>query len=396
LFVVKIIDKYIIKEFIPPFLLGLLLFTFVLLINKIFRLTELVVNKGVSLWEVAKLVSYIMPSFLTITIPMAVLLAALVAFGRFSTDCETTAFKATGFSAYRLMAPVLALALGATLLTSYFSLYLGPEKARSFKRDLFVLAKSKAFSGLEEETFNDSFKNFVIYAQKTPSPNEMHGVFISDERNPAEPYVIIAQAGVMDLDFESGCAYLNLTNGSIHKRGTGKEKSAYQEINFDKNTVTINLYDKFFSESLDKKGKREMSLGELRKLAGELNLQADKKYPLLTEYYKRFTVPFACIVFGIIGPPLGMYSRRSGKSAGITVALAIFALYYTLMKGGENLASGGNLNPLVAVLLPNLMVGALGVYLTIMTAREKSVTLDSVKMYVDRIRRNFKARRLRG
>lgn len=391
----KILDKYIVREFVPPFLLGLLLFTFVLLINKIFKLTEMVVNKGVSLWEVVRLVSYIMPSFLTLTIPMAVLLATLVAFGRFSTDSEITAFKATGFSAYRLMMPIMGIALLATAFTAYFSLYLGPEKARSFKQDLFVLAKSKAFAGFEEEMFNDSFKNVVIYARRTPSPNEMEGVFISDERNPAEPYVIIAQKGSMDLDFDTGYAYMNLTNGSIHKRG-GKDRKSYQEINFDKNTIAINLYDKFFSDTLDKKSKREMSLGEIRTVLGELNLQADKKYPLLTEYYKRFTIPLACIVFGIIGPPLGMYSRRSGKSAGISVALGIFTVYYLLMKGGENLASNGRVDPFLAVLLPNLVIGALGVCLVVLAAKEKTVTFESVKNYAERALRRRKARRLRG
>ncbi len=107
---VKIIDRYIIKELIPPFLLGLLLFTFVLLLNRIFKLTELIVTKGVPFTEVLRLVSYIMPSFLTLTIPMSLLLGALVAFGRLSTDSELVALKATGFSLYRLMAPVIALA----------------------------------------------------------------------------------------------------------------------------------------------------------------------------------------------------------------------------------------------------------------------------------------------
>src|SRR5512135_1785752 len=146
----KILDRYIAKEFVPPFLLGLLLFTFVLLINKLYRLTELVVNKGVSIWEIFRLISYIMPSFLTLTIPMAVLLASLVAFGRMSTDSEITAFKATGFSLYRLMAPVMALSVVAMVATAYFSLYLGPMKARTFKKDLFYLARSQGAVSVEE------------------------------------------------------------------------------------------------------------------------------------------------------------------------------------------------------------------------------------------------------
>lgn len=367
----KIIDKYIIKEFIPPFFLGLLLFTFVLLTNKIYKMTDLMVNKGVSFFEILRLISYIMPSFLTLTIPMAVLLGALVTFGRLSTDSEITALKASGFSFYRMVAPVLAVSFLAMAVTAYFSLYLGPKKAGTFKKDLFIMAKSRAFINIEEEVFNDTFKKVIIYARKTPSPNEMEGVFISDERNPDEARVIIAQHGMMDIDVATGYAFLRLTNGSIHKKGN--KAGSYQEMDFATNTLSINLYDKFFSESDSKKGKREMSLSELRAFAKVASPAGGGGYPLMTEYYNRFTIPLACIIFGLVGPSLGLYSRRSGRSSGITVALVVFAVYYLIMKGGENLASGGNLDPVIAALMPNVIIGAFGVYLLIMSDREKNL-----------------------
>ena len=391
----KVIDRYIMKELLPPFFLGLLLFTFVLLINRIFKLTDLVINKGAALWPVLKLFSYIMPSFFTLTIPMAVLLAALVAFGRLSTDSEIIALKATGFSIYRMMAPAIALSVAALLVTAYFSLYLAPAKARTFKKDLFILAKTKTTINVEEEVFNDSFKNLVIYTQKTPSPDQMEGVFISDERNPAEPYVIIAQKGAMDVDPANGYAYLSLVNGSIHKKGS--RLNAYQEITFDKNDLAINLFDKFFAEGDSGRNKREMTMGELKDKAQEMKEKGGEYRPLLTEYYKRLSIPFACIVFGLIGPPLGLYSRRSGKSSGMTVALVIFALYYLLMKGGENLATGGQLPPLVAALIPNLVIGGLGAYILINSARERRLDPGGlVSAYRRRVRFRDAVRHRRG
>lgn len=366
----KIIDRYIIKELLPPFALGILLFTFILLINKIFKLTELIVNKGVSLVEVLKLISCLMPTFLTLTIPMAMLLAALVAFGRLSTDSEITALKATGFSLYRMMAPVVAASLLATAATAYFSLYLGPIKARAFKKDVFTLARSRAFTGVEEEVFNDTFRNVVIYTHKTPAANEMQGVFISDERDPDKPYVIIAKKGVLDMDMSTGYAYLNLMQGSIHKKEN--KSGTYQEIDFDKNTLSINLYEKYFSDDPDqKKGKREMTMDELKETAKAMAKTGNKNYPLMTEYYKRFTIPLACIIFGIVGPPLGLFSRRSGRSSGVSIALVVFAAYYMLMKGGENLAGSGHIPPLLAALLPNLVIGALGIYLVVSSNSER-------------------------
>lgn len=372
----KIIDRYIVKEFLPPFFLGLLLFTFVLLMNRIFKLTDLIVTKGVSLVVVLKLFTYILPSFFTLTIPMAVLLAALIAFSRLSTDSEIIALKATGFSLYRLMVPVMALAAIAFIVTSYFSLYLGPQKARNFKRDLFILAKTRGIIGIDEAVFNDSFKNLVIYANETPSADVMKGVFISDERDPKEPYVIIAEYGKLDIDPNRGYAVLTLKNGSIHKHASGKK--AYQQIKFDTNTLSIGLYDRFFSEGDIKRGKREMTLGELKTEAAKMNSAGKQGDTLMTEYYQRFSIPFACIIFGLLGPPLGLYSRRSGRSAGVTFALAVFGIYYLLMEGGDNISSGGYLPPLVAALMPNVVIGAVGVYVLVSSANERQIDLRNI------------------
>lgn len=375
----------------PPFALGLLLFTFVLLTNKIYKLTDLMVNKGVSLIDIVRLISYIMPSFLTLTIPMAVLLGALVAFGRLSTDCEVTALKASGLPFRRMVVPVAAVSVIAALVTGYFSLYLGPEKARTFKKDLFLIAKNSAFVNVEEEVFNDSIKGMIIYANKMTAPNEMEGVFISDERDPKRPYVIIAKKGIIDVDLSTGLANLKLFQGSMHKKGD--KPGSYQEMDFDTNTLSINLYEKYFNDGGDKKTKREMSLAELRDMARQMEVEGSNENPLLTEYYKRFTVPLACIVFAFAGPPLGLFSRRSGKSSGITVALAIFAVYYVIMKGGENLSSAGRLNPLVAALLPNVVIGALGVYLVASSEEGQGFSFDGA-MY--RLKRLMPGGRRRG
>ncbi len=392
---VKIIDRYIIKELIPPFLLGLLLFTFVLLLNRIFKLTELIVTKGVPFTEVLRLVSYIMPSFLTLTIPMSLLLGALVAFGRLSTDSEIVALKATGFSLYRLMAPVIAFSVIAALVTAYFSLYLGPQKARNFKRDVFLLARTHAFAGIEEGVFNDTFKNLVIYARKVPAPNEMNGVFISDERDPNDPYVIIANRGALDIDLSTGLAYLHLNNGSIHRKVN--KSGSYQEINFDNNTLSIDLYQKLMGDSeANKREKREMSMNELRKMASQTAGTGKEGYALMTEYYKRFTVPLACIIFGFLGPPLGMFSRRSGKSSGVTVALVIFTLYYLMMKGGENMAAAGNFPPLLAALLPNAVIALLAAYLVVSASNEKNVGLQELKNFYGTLARAAAFRRKNG
>jgi lipopolysaccharide export LptBFGC system permease protein LptF len=101
----------------------------------------------------------------------------------------------------------------------------------------------------------------------------------------------------------------------------------------------------------------------------------------MTEYYKRFTIPLACIVFGMVGPSLGLYSRRSGRSSGVTVALIIFAVYYLIMKGGENLATSGKLEPIIAALMPNVIIGALGIYLLVMADKEKNLLSELRELF---------------
>jgi len=364
-------DRYILREMIPPFMLGMVLFTFVLILNRIFKLTELIVNKGVSLWVILKLFTYILPTIFTLTIPMSLLLAALAAFSRFSTDSEMTAMKANGFSLYRLVIPVIAFSAALMFITGYFSLYLAPAKARTFKKDLFLLAKTRAAIGIEEGVFNDTFKNLVIYTQETPSANEMRGVFISDERNPDEPYVVMAESGVIDIDPVKGYAYLTLKNGSIHKRGT--KPGSYEEIGFKTNIVSIALYEGLLQDKM-KRSKREMTLGELIKEHDLMKAQGSiHQYSMMTEFYQRFAVPFACIIFGIVGPPLGLYSRRSGKSSGITMALAVFALYYVLSEGAENVANEGMMPPFLAVLIPNLLLGGAAAYILKRSAEERQI-----------------------
>jgi lipopolysaccharide export system permease protein len=199
----------------------------------------------------------------------------------------------------------------------------------------------------------------------------MKGVFISDERNPNEPYVIIAEYGRLDIDPDRGYAIITLKNGSIHKRGAGKK--SYEHITFDTNTLSIGLYDKFFSEGDIKRGKREMTLAELKSEAANLEAQGKTPNPLMNEYYQRFSIPFACLIFGILGPPLGLYSRRSGRSAGISFALAVFGIYYLMMEGGQNISSEGYLPPLLAVIAPNFFTGALGLYVLTRSAAERPV-----------------------
>src|SRR3989441_8928651 len=161
----KIVHRYVFREIVVPFLFGLSVFTFILLIARLLKLIELVVTRGVPVLNILQLLSYIMPAFLEVTVPMAMLLAILVAFGRLSADSEMVALRSSGLSLYQLIAPVAMVALLATAATAALSVWARPWGNRALKTALFDLARTRASAGIKAQIFNDDFPGLVIYAE---------------------------------------------------------------------------------------------------------------------------------------------------------------------------------------------------------------------------------------
>ena len=171
----KTIDRYIIKEIFPPFILSLSVFTFVLFMNQILRLTDLLINKGISLLIILKLIVYVLPSFLVLTIPMSILTATILAFSRLSVDGEITALKAGGISLYRMIVPVAIYSIITGVITAYLMAAAMPIGNFAFKNLLYNTIKAKASIGIEEGIFNDTFDNLMIYVKEIPAPEEFRG-----------------------------------------------------------------------------------------------------------------------------------------------------------------------------------------------------------------------------
>jgi lipopolysaccharide export system permease protein len=159
------IHRYILREISAPTILSLLIFTFVLLMGKIPKLTELVINKGVPATEILQLFSYLLPTFFSITVPLSFLLGILLTFGRFSADNEFVALKASGISLYSLIKPVLFLAFLFTLLTAWLTISIEPASKTAFREKLFRIASSSAGVSIKPGVFNDKFDGIVLYTQ---------------------------------------------------------------------------------------------------------------------------------------------------------------------------------------------------------------------------------------
>ncbi|MFA7535765.1 MAG: LptF/LptG family permease [Desulfuromonadales bacterium] len=233
------IYRYILQEITAPAGLALFVFTFILLMGRILKLVEMVINKGVPLANIVTLFTSLLPAFLVITLPLSFLLGVLLGFGRMSADSEITALKSSGISLYKMLIPVLALALVTSMATAALTLAAEPAGNAAFRREIFKIASSHAFVGLQAQTFNDDFAGLTIYANQVDErTGVMEGVFISDERADGIPSTILARKGRILSNQEKLTLSLRLENGSIHR--TGKVQAGeYQTVNFT--TYDINL-----------------------------------------------------------------------------------------------------------------------------------------------------------
>ncbi len=376
-FMKKTIHGYLLKELFPAFFLGLIGFTFVLLTGRILQLAELFVNKRVPLHYILSLLGYLLPSFLVLTIPMATLLSVLMAFHRLSSDNEITALKASGVSLYQLTPPVLLLALFAYGATSFFSIYFLPKANNASRSLIYEIASTKAHAGIRERVFNDEFEGLVLYVERVdPKSLRWERVFISDSRSPSEVHTIIAPEGTVLSDPDRFTVTLKLKNGSIHK--LGKEGDAYQKIDFSNYDLRLDLKAVWKgAKKSDEKHVADMSLSELSQAIRKLktqNLQARVQW---VKVHEKFSIPFACLVFALIGIPLGLHSRaaKAGKSMGFAYSIAVLLIYYLVTNTGTSLAERGVIFMEAGMWTANLLFLAMGIYLFIKAANESPVLL---------------------
>lgn len=371
----KILDRYIWRELLTPFALGILVFTFLLLIDRIFDLLDLIINKGVPVHLVLLLLGYLAPSILVLTIPIGFLLAILVAFGRLSADMEIVALKACGVGPMRLLRPVLAFGGAAALLTGYLMMEAVPRSNYAFKSLVFEIVRTQATVGLKERVFNDTFGNFVIYVDEIAADQvALRNVFVSDERKPDEQRLITAREGRLLSDDVSRRVTLRLLDGAVHELSPAALQK-YREVRFRLYDITLVLENPLVEQGNAPKGDREMSLGELGAAASEAQRSRGNANPYLVEIHKKFAIPAACLVFALLGVPLGIRAHRGGVWGALVALLPIVFFYYIALTVGESLGDSGRLPPWLAMWGPNLVVGALAAYLLRANVRERPLAL---------------------
>ena len=364
----KLVDRYLLRELVPPFFLGVLIFTFLLLMSQILRLMELIVNKGVEIGIILRLVLYLLPSILVLTVPMSVFLATVVIFGRLSADNELTAFKTGGYSLLRLSLPVAVFSIAAWALASWLIISALPAGNQAFRVSMFEIVRTKASVGLQEKIFNDDFEGLVIYINNIPQAGNpvMEGIFISDARPekrqpPGEPITIIAERGWLIADPASERIVFRLEKGGIHI--VSRDFKTYQHSEFRTHDLQLSIGDETGESISLPKGLREMTLAELRAKIVEYRKLGVQQWAPLVEVHKKFSIPFAALILGFLGVAMGVLFRRGEKLISFVLSIVVAIVYYVFLLAGEPLGKQGSLSPFWAMWSANFFFGAATVLL---------------------------------
>ena len=359
----RILDRYVIKELGPPFVIGVGVFTFFLVIDRIFQLTDLVITKNVPFALVMPLLAYMLPAFLALTLPMALLVAVLLVGGRLAGDLEVAALKASGVSPLRLFRPFLTVGIVVTLLIAWLTLVVGPWSSGAFQRQLFLILQSRASTGIKERTFSATFSQFVIYVDEvSASQVRLKGLLVSDERNPEQSRIIVAREGRLLSDEATRRITLRFLDGSINESDVG-DRRRFRQTYFSLYDMTLPVDSPIAAVSREEKPEKQMPVRQLLAEAHRLRREGQPSAPYYVELHKRFALPVAALVFTLVGFPLGIRSHRGGRAAALALSFGIVVGYYILYNSMEGFALRGRIPAGVAVWIPNAILAVMGALL---------------------------------
>ncbi len=327
--------KYIFLEMLPSFILGNLVFLFILLMFQALRLTEQVISVGVHYTVIFKIMSYLSIAFLPMILPMSLLFSVLLTYGRLSNDSEVVAFKSLGLNIWHLAFPAIVLSILAFGLSAQTAFYLAPWGNRQFEVLISEIGRTKASATLKEGVFSKAFFDLVIYANKVdPKAGTLDKVFIYDERDPKAPLTIIAKTGeIISKVTPAGIlGSLRLNNGDIHRT----DDTTYTKVHFD--SYDIHLFNPTQSETRNKSFP-SYNIDEIKAELRDPKLPHERRVRFQIEYHTKWALSLACILFGMLGVGLGTTTnKRSARGGGFVMSVAVVIAYWLLYVTFESFA----------------------------------------------------------
>lgn len=419
----KILSKYVLRAHVAPALAGLAIFYFVLSMDFIVDYLNLFIAKGVPGTAVLEAFSLSLAWMTLLAVPMAVMVAVLTAFGRLSGDNEVTAAKATGVNVFSLQAPVLVVATAVAVGLFLFGDHLLPAANHRLKALLVDIHRVRPLATIEPGIMTELPGGYrIIVDRLDPETSEIFEARIHRMEGGEPLQTIVARRGHISVEETENLIRIELYDGEIHELDPD-DPTRYRRLLFERHVINVDqgTADLVRTDRV-KRGDREMSLSDLSKEMAVHRQEADEARRIIAEelgperaasltaayassdewrpvdaqdipaalesklrsfagaqrnirrleveYHKKFSIPFSCIVFVLLGAPLGIRSRRGGVGIGAGIGILFFLVYYLFLIGGEQLGDRGLVSPSFAMWAPNALFGGIGLLLTLSTALE--------------------------
>jgi len=334
----RILTRYILGEVLSHALIGAAVFTFVIFMRDLGRILELVVRNSAPLPSVAEIFFLTLPTALTVTIPMGVLVGILIGLSRLAADSEITAMRASGIGPATFVRTISIFVILAWGLGLANNLFVAPRSAAALARLQNRLKSSQVSFEIQPRVFYEDFKNIVLYVQdasNTQGAALWKGVFLADISNAAAPKITLAQSGVVIAEGPEKLR-LHLQNGSSHETAV-RSPEQYAISTFSQTDIPIQL------PAAQAQPREVVSAAEMpsRELIARMrgNGQQERNYAI--EFHRRLALPTACIVLALVGIPLGLSAKKGGKSTGFVLTIALVFLYYFFSLAGMSMARQG-------------------------------------------------------
>jgi lipopolysaccharide export system permease protein len=357
---------YLINQILAPFYASLIILTSILFLSKLIPILDIILNYNIGLVDFIRLYAYFTPQLLLFVLPMSGMMGVILGTTHLNNENELMVLKASGISLYRMLPPVILVALSTAVLTGIFSIYFIPAGNRAKVELAFQLAKEKIESAMPEKQFSESMGDIVLYAESIDKKSSIwKGIYISDMKDSKHPVTIIAESGIVSADSTAGTLAISLNKGTLNR----STSDAVQTIDFDRYDMNLPL-ETPQTNPLAKVDESTMLQRELLAEADRLGRNTQKAVYFINEFHRRLALPVSCFILTLLGFPLGFLSGPRHKTIGIPLGLAIFILYYILFTAAKIMSEAMIMPAALAMWLPNLIFLVLTIFFIKNVARE--------------------------
>ena len=356
----RILTRYILGEVLSHTLIGCALFTFILFMPQLPRILEVVVRNSSTFTNVMEVFLFTLPNLFRVTIPMAVLVGILLGLSRLAADSEIIAMRASGLGIGYFVRVASIVAVAGTLVGLVNAIYIAPRANQAILDMQRDLETSQASYEIQPRVFYEDFRNRVLYVQDVrggAGAANWRQVFMADVSDPTTPLITTAASATVVNDSPQELL-MRLRDGSEHETSAGQSQQ-YNISTFTSTDLPLTLSQ----QSNVHLGRMDTAIYALPMAALEERTHGPDAKRFLIELHTRFAYPTACLVLMLVGVPLGVVSRRGGKSSGIVFTILLVLLYYVLSYTGIALSKQNKLPPFLGVWMANLLFAGVGIFL---------------------------------